>query len=411
MTASDDPGIPGCINFHLIKRGGFSRVYRAEQPSNDRLVAVKVLAIEFGNQRLRKQFQRECQAAGRLSTHPNIITVLESGFTDSDEAYLMMDFHAQGSLGDRLSERGAMELDRVLQVGLAIAGALETAHEAKVLHRDVKPENILISDFGDPILADFGIATVIDQLTRTSLIDALTPAHAAPELFENASPSPACDVYSLGSTLYQLLAGRPAFPPRRDEGVLAYGRRVTEEPVPPILRADLPPQVFDLLSRSMSKRPEDRPVSAVALANDLQVVQRELGYAVTDPTLPASSSATGKAPRSASNGVPEFSFEPDPPVPVKRAGTSTVERKRDGDRMPVGVGASDPSSPGDIGSGAETIRWLRPRRKTAGKEELLKGTKPKRLSLAVGLGVAIGLLAVAGLALAILLGGSGRAPG
>src|SRR5205807_408771 len=141
--------------------------------------------------------------------------------------------------------------------GVKIAGALAATHEAGVLHRDVKPQNILVSKYGEPALADFGIArlTGSSEATHTT---AFTPHHAAPEVVNGEQPGVTADVYSLASSMYQLLAGGPAFKAGSASGIGALMMRILNDPPPPISRPDVPPQVYDVIAKAMAKTPAQR---------------------------------------------------------------------------------------------------------------------------------------------------------
>jgi serine/threonine-protein kinase PknK len=216
---------------------------------------------------------------GRLSNHPNVVTVLDSGFVDGRYPYLAMELFEHGSLTDQLRQRGPFEVAAALHIGVRIAGALESAHGLGVLHRDVKPQNILQSRFGEPALADFGIATILEL--EQSFTAALTPVHAAPEVLEGADPTPRTDVYALGSTIFTILAGSPPFAAPPGEGMLAQLLRITTSDLPAMARADVPPTLIDVLRRAMAKRPDERLASAAALGEALQRVQVDLGVPVT----------------------------------------------------------------------------------------------------------------------------------
>ena len=155
-------------------------MYQATQDGYDRRVALKVLNIDISDRRAQRRFQRERALNGRLSDHPNVVTVLDSGFVDGRYPYLAMELFELGSLSDQLRQRGPFTVPAALHIGVRIAGALESAHRLGVLHRDVKPQNILQSRFGEPALADFGIAAILELEMEHSLTAALTPVHAAP---------------------------------------------------------------------------------------------------------------------------------------------------------------------------------------------------------------------------------------
>ncbi|MCW2918981.1 MAG: serine/threonine protein kinase [Actinomycetia bacterium] len=264
-----------------VGEGGFSVVYRAHQERLDRLVALKVLSTSAVDDRAMKRFQRECKIMGRLTGHPNVVTVLDVGVTKTGRPYIAMEYFEHGSLSDRLDEEGPLPVADVLRIGVKMSAALAATHETDVLHRDVKPPNILISRYGEPALTDFGIAQLVDSFDATHT-SAFTPNHAAPEVLEGRPPGVASDLYSLGSTLYQLLAGRPAFEGPRSEGLATLMLRILNDAPPPIRRDDLPPKAFEVIVQTMAKNPDHRFPNAVALAQRLQRVQTELGLPVTD---------------------------------------------------------------------------------------------------------------------------------
>ncbi|RFS82700.1 serine/threonine protein kinase [Actinomadura spongiicola] len=286
--------VPGYRVLEQVGEGGFSVVYRAHQEHLDRMVALKVLSIGSVDDTAMRRFQRESRITGRLSGHPNIVTVLDTGTTRSGRPYIAMEYFEQGALTDRLAREGPLPVADVLRIGVKMAGALAATHETDVLHRDVKPQNVLLSRYGEPALADFGIARLVDAFDATHT-QAFTPHHAAPEVLEGRPPGVGADIYSLGSTLYQLLAGRPAFKGPIGEGIALLMLRILNEPPPLIPRPDVPPQVADAIGRAMAKTPEQRFATAVEFARALQRVQGELGLPVTD--VPHSGASVPPAPR------------------------------------------------------------------------------------------------------------------
>ncbi|WP_157124704.1 serine/threonine-protein kinase, partial [Nocardia pseudovaccinii] len=181
-----------------IGRGGFGVVYRCMQAELDRTVAVKVLTTELDAENL-ERFFREQRAMGRLTGHPNIVTMLQAGSTASGRPYLVMPYHPSGSLDARIREQGPLPVETVLWIGVKIAGALESAHRLDTVHRDVKPGNILLTDYGEPALTDFGIARIAGGFQTATGVVAGSPAFTAPEVLEGASPTVAADVYGLGA--------------------------------------------------------------------------------------------------------------------------------------------------------------------------------------------------------------------
>ncbi|RYF39545.1 MAG: serine/threonine protein kinase, partial [Comamonadaceae bacterium] len=163
-----------------IGRGGFGVVYRCRQPALDRTVAVKILTDDLDEEN-RARFFREQRAMGRLTGHPNIVTALHVGLTDNGRPYIVMPFHQQDSLDAGIRRGGPLPLSEALRLGIKMAGAVESAHRLGVLHRDVKPANILLTDYGEPALTDFGIAHVSGGFQTTTGTVTGSPAFTAPE--------------------------------------------------------------------------------------------------------------------------------------------------------------------------------------------------------------------------------------
>jgi serine/threonine protein kinase len=293
---SGAPTIEGYEGFHPIGSGGFSNVFRARQVRYDRWVAVKVLHASDLDAATRRRFERECQLTGRLTGHPHIVTALDSGFTAGGHPFLTTDYYAKGSLADLMVAAGPLDVPNTLEVGVKVAGALETAHRAGVLHRDVKPQNILVSAFGEPALSDFGISLAVLR-NESSTRAALTPLHAPPEVIDGDTSHPSSDVYSLGSTLYCLLAGRAPFATvntdTETEGIFQVLHRVMTEPVPPIDRDDVPPEVHHALARAMAKETGDRFATPLAFGEALQATQRTMGMTPTPIVCPPPDEAIG----------------------------------------------------------------------------------------------------------------------
>jgi serine/threonine-protein kinase/serine/threonine-protein kinase PknK len=189
-----------------VGRGGFGVVYRCNEPSLDRVVAVKVLSSDQDDVDL-EQFAREQRAMGRVSGHPNIVPVLHSGLTFTGRPYIVMQYHRRNTLAAWIHDDGPLAAREALTIGVRLAGALETAHRAGVLHRDVKPANVLLTDYGEPQLSDFGIARIAGGRETAPDVLVGSPSYTAPELFEGRPASIAADVYSLAATVFALLNG------------------------------------------------------------------------------------------------------------------------------------------------------------------------------------------------------------
>ncbi|MGW0482724.1 protein kinase domain-containing protein [Nonomuraea sp. NPDC003214] len=272
--------IPGYQLIEPVGQGGFAVVYRALHERVGRVVAVKILSVADVDERALRNFRRELEVMGRLSDHPNIVAALDTGTTAAGRPYIVMDFHEGGSLHSRA---GALPPHEVLRIGVKVAGALAAVHDAGVFHGDIKPQNILVSKYGEPALADFGVARMLDvgQLSSNTLT--FTPHHAAPEVLNGSPQNVRSDVYALGSTLYQLLAGRPAYHDPADAGVAPLLLRVLRQPLPPLPEHAVPAPLRALVERAMSKDPGGRPQDAWAFVRELQQVQRALALPVTEP--------------------------------------------------------------------------------------------------------------------------------
>lgn len=283
--------MPGFTDLVEIGRGASGRVYRARQERLGRSVALKVLDLPPDDRDARRRFERELEITVRLGSHPHIVQVLDAGQATDGRPYLAMELFERGSAGDWLARYGPFGLADAVRAGAAIADALAAAHHAGVLHRDVKPENILLSEYG-PALSDFGIARPADQLDRTSSFSQFTPWHAAPEVLLDHAPSESADVYSLASTLFTLLDGRPPFAGAPGETLLAFQRRVLSE-APRSLPASVPPALAEVLHAALARRPEER----IATAADLRDRLRALGASgfPADAPLPPTADVVGGA--------------------------------------------------------------------------------------------------------------------
>ena len=201
------------------------------EPSLDRVVAIKVLSSDQDDLDL-EHFDREQRAMGRVSGHPNIVPVLHSGLTFTGRPYIVMPYHSRDTLDSWIKGHGPLAVDEALTIGVRLAGALETAHRAGVLHRDVKPPNVLLTTYGEPQLSDFGIARIAGSRETAANILVGSPSYTAPELFEGRAASIAADVYGLAATVFTLLCGEPPFPFRSGENPIAFVRRVMAGPIP-----------------------------------------------------------------------------------------------------------------------------------------------------------------------------------
>ena len=185
-----------------------------------------------------------------------------------------------------IGRTGPLEWSDTLRFGVKLAGALEAAHRADILHRDVKPANILLTDYGEPQLTDFGIARIVGGFqTGTGLITG-SPAYTAPEVLAGATPTLASDVYSLGATLFSTITGHAAFERHSGEQVIAQFVRITSQPIPDLRERGLPADVAAIVERAMARDPADRPTSAAAFGEELRELQRLSGVSVDEMARP-----------------------------------------------------------------------------------------------------------------------------
>ncbi|MGI8677295.1 MAG: protein kinase domain-containing protein [Jatrophihabitans sp.] len=281
------PGFTGIVE---IGRGSLATVYRAREIATNRNVALKLLNVRDASPRAVGSFERESIALGAVSSHPNIVTLYRSFRAGDGRPVLVLEL-CIGPIGDRIRTGQGLPVPEVVSIGIKVAGALETAHRAEILHRDVKPHNILMTEYGEPALTDFGVA-MLHSPTHTSarLLD-FTTLNAAPELLEGDETSAATDIYGLVSSLCQLIAGRSASRAYGSESPASVIPRILRDPVQPLVIAQAPTRLSDLLIRAMSKDKDNRPPTAAQFAAELAEIEIDEDWPRTqclirDPSAP-----------------------------------------------------------------------------------------------------------------------------
>src|SRR6201987_4913475 len=278
-------GAAGFVNPEEIGRGGFGVVDRCSQPELDRVVAVKGLTADLEPDNL-ERFVREQGAMGNLSGHPHIVTIFQVGTTATGRPYIVMQYHPHGSLEAKIHDNGPVSWADALHIGVKLAGALETAHRRETLHRDVKPANILLTEYGEPQLTDFGIARIIGGFETADGAVMGSPAYTAPEVLLGEQPDVTSDVYSLAATLFCAGTGHAVFERRKGEQVVAQFLRITRHPIPNLRDCGLPADVCAVIEQAMSRNAQDRPATAEEFVEQLREVQRRHGLPVDNMPVP-----------------------------------------------------------------------------------------------------------------------------
>jgi eukaryotic-like serine/threonine-protein kinase len=247
-----------------LGRGGMATVFLAHDEELERPVAVKLLAEHLaGDEDFRARFVREARLAGRLS-HPNIVRVYDAGETDG-RPFIVMEYVAGRSLADT----GRLPAARVVKLGVQACAGLQHAHDAGLVHRDVKPANLLVRTDGVLKVADFGIARAAESTRHTQIGTLLgTAAYLAPEQIGGDDATPSSDLYSLGAVLYELLAGRP---PYSFSSLAELAAKQSEGMIEPVgdLAPGVPREVEAAVMHALARDPQFRPPSATALGEEL----------------------------------------------------------------------------------------------------------------------------------------------
>jgi serine/threonine-protein kinase len=267
-----------------LGRGGMAKVYRGTDSVLGRPVAVKVLSAQYAEDaNFVTRFRREAQAAARLN-HPNLVQVYDTG-SDDGIHYIVMEYVEAKTLADYLAGGGRIMPDRAIELAEAVCDALDVAHAQGVIHRDVKPANIMVTRDGRVKVTDFGIARVMTNETVEQTAAVLgTASYLSPEQAQGGAIDQRSDLYSLGCVLYEMLTGRPPF--TADSPVAVASKHVLEQPIPPSRsNPDVSPQLDAVVMRALAKNPDNRYQSASEMREDLERARQGLPVMAT-PLLP-----------------------------------------------------------------------------------------------------------------------------
>ena len=288
--AEKPPSIQGLTYIRLLGSGGFADVYLYEQDFPRRRVAVKVLRHKIVEKDVRASFVRETDVMAQMGTHPSILTIYQAGVSTDGRAYLISELCEP--VPARTWRQEPLSLERVLEIGVNLASALETLHRNGRIHRDIKPSNILSTQFGQTVLADFGVASMIESEAGGEE-QAISVPWSAPEVVSlRTQGTVASEVWSLGATLYSLLTGRSPF--ETTDGTTnsteALKKRIAKAIIPPLGVAGVPQVVESVIFHAMAKDPAERFGSMQEFAMALNEVQAVIGFRSTTLNFPISNS-------------------------------------------------------------------------------------------------------------------------
>jgi serine/threonine-protein kinase len=254
----------------MLGEGGMGRVYRGVDESGG-IAAVKIVKAELARDSVfRKRFDREARVAQRVN-HPHVVPVIETGEVDGIP-YLTQMFISGGSLEDRIKAEGTLALDEAVKICTAVASGLDALHNEGLIHRDVKPANILLDLEGTPYITDFGLAKDRDA---TSVLTKAGQAlgsmdYMAPEQIRGEDVSAQSDVYALGCVMFECMSGRPPFADK--QGMRILWAHLQEDPPDPLAgRTDVPADVGWALRQALEKEPDERPPTATAYASMVRI--------------------------------------------------------------------------------------------------------------------------------------------
>ena len=261
-----------------LGQGASGVVFKGFDPYIKRPVAIKL--TRPGSERARERFFREAQYAGRLS-HPNLVMIYDVGIQDA-LCYFTMAYVNGSTLEKFCHKDHLLPVAKVVEIIFKVCDAIDYAHREGIIHRDIKPQNIMLDEHGDPKIADFGIAQMTESTSEMGVWG--TPSYMAPEQLKEEAVSNASDIFSLGCVLYELLTGVQAFSGRNNFQIMY--KIINEEPAPlRQVRPELPVPIETIVCKTMAKDPRDRYQSGRDLAYDLRAALRHMSPAADDDVI------------------------------------------------------------------------------------------------------------------------------
>ena len=309
----------------LIGKGGMAMVYRAKDLRTGHSVAIKILRQEYNHdEEFLGRFQREAQAASKMSHH-NIVNLLDVGMDGSDR-YLVMEYVQGKTLKEVIKEKGKMTPQVAVQIAIRILAALQHAHKNGIIHRDIKPQNILVHADGHIKVADFGIARMADSSTLTKGDNVMGSVHYfSPEQASGRAATEQSDLYSVGVVLYEMLTGRVPFD--GDTPVSVAMQHLRSQPASiKTLNPDAPDALCRLVETAMQKDPKYRYQSALEMARDLRISLDEKAELVGAPQRPTVKTVTEKAVQAVRPGKVSGKTGPRRPVRTRRQMAGVVAK-------------------------------------------------------------------------------------
>ena len=308
----------------LVGAGGMSSVYRARDQLLERHVALKILHPQYGeDEEYVERFRREARSVAKLS-HPHIVTVIDRG-EDDGRQYIVFEYVHGENLKQLIERTGPLPTRRAIELAISIADALSFAHENGIVHRDVKPQNVLLTPDGDAKVTDFGIARSLDVergVTQTGTVLG-TSNYLSPEQAGGKATTPSTDIYSLGVVVYELLTAEVPFP---GENFVAIAMKHINEPAPDVLakRPDVPVRLAAAVDCALAKDPAERFPTMAAFATELRRCLTDLDTPDAERTL----IVAGPRPEAAPPAACAHAAQPRPALCAARAPRDRGDRRR-----------------------------------------------------------------------------------